>query len=53
MKRSKNSEDNTDKEEIDAGDQFGGKASKKKIGSTPQPDWQATKESYCGDGLRL
>ena len=31
LKRSNNSEDDTDKEQLDAGDQFGGKSSKKKI----------------------
>ena len=30
MKISNNSEDDTDKEQLDAGDKFGGKASKKK-----------------------
>ena len=30
LKRSNNSEDDTDKEQLDAGDQFRGKASKKK-----------------------
>ena len=53
MKRSNNSDDDTNKDQLDAGDQFVGKAPKKKICSTPQPDCQATTESYCGDGVRL